>query len=496
MTQEEERYRYLTLKAKAAAANAMPVEEKKPESPGLLGRLAQVAERVDAYGGAPVRSAIGALQQGNNPISAFGKQFGAPAAQAPTGKELVQKAGVPNTALSDVVPGLYSENGQGLLPQKGGWLDPTASGVAGMGLDIATDPTLYLPVGAMAKGASKALGVEKLAAGAGKVAAKVAGTVSGVSPELVENYAKNAGAIDKMIKQYGPDLATAADDVRQKFTSTIAKSKKELNSAIGETLARVDPEKRISVTPILESLDKYKAKINPNLHPEELEAIDGMISRISKAAPDGVADPKSFYEISQFLNSHASGGFQKPGVIFNRSAPSAKAAVEATAQSRQIIASELPEISQANAQLSRLHRIEANMNKNLIASGKPEGALITAGSSENRGRNSLALLERATGGKFVQPAVDLATQKAFTNPGLLPGGAHTGYAVGRMGVGGLLGYEAGGNLQSAIEGAALSSPAAIKALIKGGRAVGKVGSAVGIKRGLIGAEELGRQNER
>ncbi len=65
--------------------------------------------------------------------------------------------------------------------------------------------------------------------------------------------------------------------------------------------------------------------------------------------------------------------------------------------------------------------------------------------------------------------------RSFKNAGLLPAGAKTGYAVGRMGAGSLLGagmgYESGGRTGAelgAIGGAAMSSPAAIKGMIDSG----------------------------
>lgn len=98
------------------------------------------------------------------------------------GKQIMERLGVPSTALSDVVPSLYmketpktekspslraksfvggeaipmyspTESFADIRPQAGGLLDPTASGVAGFATDVAIDPLTYASLGA--KGVSK-----------------------------------------------------------------------------------------------------------------------------------------------------------------------------------------------------------------------------------------------------------------------------------------------------------------------------------------------------
>ena len=70
--------------------------------------------------------------------------------QATPSSEFLGRAGVEQGgSLSDVLPSMYSESGQGWLTlQKGGALDPTARGAAGFVLDTALDPLTYLTVGA------------------------------------------------------------------------------------------------------------------------------------------------------------------------------------------------------------------------------------------------------------------------------------------------------------------------------------------------------------
>lgn len=165
--------------------------------------VAPIGSAVDRFTGAPIRAGIGAAQNGNfgQVIPAIVGQFGQNPELAPTGKEIAQKAGVPNTSLSDVFPGLYSDTGKGLALQRGGMFDPTASGVAGLGIDIAADPTNLIPGVVAAKGAAK-LGAEggKIALGGGfKAASKASEALTG------SKALENAGTTAKEVYQATKD---------------------------------------------------------------------------------------------------------------------------------------------------------------------------------------------------------------------------------------------------------------------------------------------------
>lgn len=149
-----------------------------------------VGRAIDRFTGAPVRAAIGEMQEGRFG-AAPGKylsQFGAAPELAPTGKELAIKAGLGNkTELSSVLPSLYSDTGKEWLKLKRhGLLDPTAAGAAGLGIDIAADPTNFIPVGAAAKDAGAVAnaslkGGAVVGEGLLKGGAKVADVLSGTS---------------------------------------------------------------------------------------------------------------------------------------------------------------------------------------------------------------------------------------------------------------------------------------------------------------------------
>lgn len=199
-----------------------------------LGKVAEAAEWFDARTGAPARKAIGVLQEDFTDLpeawEAAKTQYGAPTALAPTGKQLATRAGVSTTALSEVLPELFSETGEEWTKfRKGGFADVSPAGVAGLGLDISADPTNILPVGAIAKGvkAGVSAGAKGTVAGAKElagfirsmkpVAKAVPEAVKVVSEPGVYQTAKGivkdtAQAVEKLIK---PGVSAGWDRYRQ-----------------------------------------------------------------------------------------------------------------------------------------------------------------------------------------------------------------------------------------------------------------------------------------
>ena len=157
-------------------------------------------------------------------------------------------------------------------------------------------------------------------------------------------------------------------------------------------------------------------------------------------------------------------------------------------------------IAEANNSLAKLHNIDDLMNSNLIAPGKPEAALLSAGSGTNlRNANALKSLGEMTGKDMKGDAEKLAAMKFFTNPSLTPVDT-TGKAAGRMGLGGLAGAGLGhmtgipgAEIIGATAGASTASPAAMKSIINAGQKVWQTIGA-GVKSIVKGAiQEPNRQ---
>ncbi len=92
---------------------------------------------IDSVTGAPTRAAMGALQEGENPVTAFGQQFAENPDAAPTGEDIVAKSGM-------LRRGSFAEK------------------VAGFGADVALDPTNLIPGKAAAGGLLAIGGLKKL----------------------------------------------------------------------------------------------------------------------------------------------------------------------------------------------------------------------------------------------------------------------------------------------------------------------------------------------
>lgn len=327
------------------------------------------------------------------------------------------------------------------------------------------------------QGAAESLPIAGKALGWG--AKKIGEGLTGVAPDLIENFAKRTDQINQLIKKSGGNITQMADDIRSELTGGIQKAKGALNGQISAALEGSSKEANIPAQSIIDRLEEAKAKLNPNFKKAAISDLEEMISNVKSQAKDGMLDARGLYETKQYLGSEARGAYNKGGQIFTRAGEAARAAKEAAAEARDAIKTHIPEISQADAQLARMHAIEGRLNKNLLAPGTPEGALMAAGSGANpRNAANLRALEEISGVNASQRAKDLATAREFASPGLLPKD-FTGKAALRMAVG----LGAGGMLdgkEGALIGASLTSPMALKGVINAANVARKVGGAAGI----------------
>lgn len=171
---------------------------KPLENPSLLEKIGSsiasgihtAGKFVDSYTGAPTRAAVGAIEEGKNPISAFSNQFGSDSSLAPTGKQLALRAGVSDEPMFHKDAGellnqaapyaqgiptfgpLFSQMMKSKAPQMQGVdISPSPADAVGVAGDIGLDYTNILPLGAIAKGGAKIFG--KGAQIAGRVASSI-----------------------------------------------------------------------------------------------------------------------------------------------------------------------------------------------------------------------------------------------------------------------------------------------------------------------------------
>lgn len=236
-----------------------------PEPQGTLGAMAQTGkdigsgllkmagekyqQYVDPYTGAPIRAGIYQLQENaGDPGKAWDAaktQFGGDASKAPTGKDIAKRAGVPDTSLSDVIPSAYDNDPKSWKLQRGGLLDPTASGAAGMGIDMAADPLNVVPLSEVAR-----------LAGRGAEAIGDIGKAAKNAKEIYDPFTKTTRAVEGSAEGLirGEDLSSAAKgaesatkEVYDPFTKT-TKTVENADSAqkLGGRVA--DPSKSLGET--------------------------------------------------------------------------------------------------------------------------------------------------------------------------------------------------------------------------------------------------------
>lgn len=236
------------------------VEPEAPkEDPGLLALggeyLGKAVKKLDAVTGAPTRAALGALQKGDGlsgATHAFGEQFNADPDLAPSGKELAQRAGLDAaTPLSERIPWAFTDKpGLTLQAKKGGFLDVTPAGAAGLGIDVLADPTNLIPGKAVSKtfalgGKASAIPFSKTAevleTMARRRAAKQAGAVTigdlrrldrNKSLERVGKEALDSGIVTPL--SGSQTILDRAQDLKKQAGSKIGEFKNAIDSRFGD----------------------------------------------------------------------------------------------------------------------------------------------------------------------------------------------------------------------------------------------------------------------
>jgi hypothetical protein len=170
------KYQREQLVAQAKAKWEMDQAEREPAEVPEKGVLDEVVDTVDSYTGAPSRAAIGALENGKNPLTAFAAQFGEDPSKAPTGYDLVKPLGLSKSKIPhEILP----------LPFKAlkamGVIDPSWEDAGATVAETYTDWTNLLPGAGAAKKAFSATD-------AGKLAAKA---TDKLTPGLVKNLAED-----------------------------------------------------------------------------------------------------------------------------------------------------------------------------------------------------------------------------------------------------------------------------------------------------------------
>lgn len=465
----------------------------------VLNGIGMAGRAIDSVTGAPTRAAIFAAQRGQSPLNAAISQFG-DSESAPTGKMIAQQAGIPDEEFSPEAKNIASMAIHAspvgsvisrVLPDsvKDKLSHLTKADVAGLGVDLAADPTNLIPAGKgivnglaktgeflgdAVKGSYLGQKASKLGNALGTGASKIGELMTGVPAQDIRTYAAHAPEINQMMKEAGGSIPEAADLVRNKYQSAIKQTKNNADFQISQALENAPTHKTVELSPVMDQLNQVRSRLHPELEQEDISQIDKLADRLNNVADEqGRVSPSDLADITHFLQKKGKPAFPS-GDIFQNASDAEQAAKRGSAQARQMRNENIPGISQPYQTLENLRGIEDTLNKNIINPETPEGALIAAGSGTNE-RNT-ALLKKLgdiTGRDMLSDAQKLAAAKRFTNPSFSPIDA-TGKSVYRVGAGGALGAGAAHVMGldpkfGFMAGAALTSPAALKAAIDAGR---------------------------
>jgi len=296
----------------------------------------------------------------------------------------------------------------------------------------------------------------------GKALPKIGHALTGISEQEIKTYAKNADEIKKMASATDGSTIEAADLIRQQYSKDIQATKKGLNDAISQSL--LNSEKRIDISKVKRALLDEQLKINKKLYPEQVQQIEDLINKVDSVATNGTVSANEAHQIKQFLQDKASTAYTNPGEIFSLGSEAANASKKGAVEARLLINDAEPAVANANEKLARLHEIQDSMNSNILKTGKPESALMAAGTGGNpRNARALEQLGEITGTPMLEQSQNLAAMRTFTNPPFLPVDT-TGKSVARMGLGTGIGGAIGG-IPGSIVGGGLASPMSLKAII-------------------------------
>lgn len=193
-----------------------------------------------------MRAAVGAIEDGKNPIYAgIGQLFRDPES-APTAKDILTKAGVSDTKLLPE----FTVNRGGEIPQ-GADLAPKTSAADSLSpaADAAMNVLNVIPAGGLiTKGAEatkevpvigKTLGlVNDVKNAPSALALKANSLWSTVPGKAIETYSARGPAVNQIVDQSGGFFSNAADQMKEKVLGSIKEQKAALHDAITQTLAR------------------------------------------------------------------------------------------------------------------------------------------------------------------------------------------------------------------------------------------------------------------
>jgi hypothetical protein len=306
--------------------------------------------------------------------------------------------------------------------------------------------------------------------------------LTGIPKKAIETYQKYRPEVEELFKKHEGNFATMADEARANTNNALFAKKAELNKIIDSSLKNSDA--MVNVIPIQRALIDAQTHLDPLVPTDkkQIDQINDLLTQIKNGTQNGKEMPvQRANRFKASFQELASQSYAKPGEIYNLGSDAARAAKKAASEIRTQINQALPDLAEANNTHAKLHDLEDLMNSNLIAEGKPEAALLAAGSGANQ-RNAKVLKDL---GKIIDhdalgEAEKISAARYFGDPSLSPVDV-TGKALERTSkakgigaaIGSGLGFLSGGAIPAMAGGAI------------GREAGGYIASPLSLKGGII-----------
>lgn len=242
--------------------------------------------------------------------------------KAPRTADYLQRGGVPNGAMSDLLPNLYTNTPEEanqflrLKMAKGGLLDPTIHGTAGLVGDIATDPLTYTGVGEL-----KAM----MPKGVGSALEAVSRPVGNAVEKMGEKYFKSGWKrLDEGAKDFSANrVGTLPSEVG--LNKGIWGNERGIEQQVDNVLDKLSDVKTNEIMPQINgpvnSRDAWNQEVKDRLtklskDPSTMEVLHEAADKMKSFNRRGNVPPEDMWLWQKNLGKEAAGSPGSPGNSF------------------------------------------------------------------------------------------------------------------------------------------------------------------------------------
>lgn len=256
-----------------------------------------------------------------------------------------------------------------------------------------------------------------------KSAKSVSSSLSKIPEKVMETYAARPQAVEDMNVNVGLDdvaLAEEANKYRAQIQKYIENFKSVQNAKITKSIEQIGVDKLVDINKTIKALQDNINKIDPVLNPEKVAPLIKELETIKfMSNAEGQVTARQAYDIGNKLQELAD--YKKMQNPFAKKDFVDITFAKGAAESRQALKKVVPGVSEANAELAKIRRMNATINKNLITPDKPFQSLMGVGTGENQ-MNILQMkkLGDVLGKNLLSVPEEMAAASYFNKAGLLP----------------------------------------------------------------------------